>query len=254
MVQTFSLQLATDTLSIDAQQLGVSPQQLQHIKVKVIATIVQYSEPCLSLTYQIQLPYTSLANQLNWPTWKQNQVGFTDYLWEHTCLECFIASPTSDKSPNTNVSTGYVEINASPNGHYALYQFDDYRSPATLPPRPLLQADKSQRAYISWSNISEKLHPIKTFKLGSIYNSTIIHTDLSTLIFTPRYRYQRSFSTPLSQLPINTTPLNTSDNVGLLHPCVILWFGEVALYFAPFHASPPDFHQHRYWTPFKFKP
>lgn len=40
-------------------------------------------------------------------------------LWEHTCLEAFIAMPRS---------SAYVELNFSPSGEWAAHRFDDYRS------------------------------------------------------------------------------------------------------------------------------
>lgn len=53
----------------------------------------------------------------------KNSLNRQDFLWEKTCFECFIA--ISDKA--------YLEINA--NSHqYAVYEFDDYRTPNTMPP------------------------------------------------------------------------------------------------------------------------
>ena len=267
MTQTFHLQLATDTLLIDAAQLGLSPKQLQHISVEVQADIIQQPKPCLWLTYYIQLAYASLAAQLNWPTWQQAHVSFTDYLWEQTCLECFIGKFTNDSSidlSNCKQSAEYIEINVSPSGRYALYKFDDYRSPATLPPTPLLQANYN-RAYIDWGNNLSNLafDNVPAFKLSLVHpapiiNTTITNTNWSTLIFVPRYRYKRSFSIPLDQLAcdlfINDSSSFNKKALSLtnpINPCVILYFNNTALYFAPQHASPPDFHDQRYWSAFK---
>ena len=106
MSQTFHLCLATDTLAADAQTLGVTIEDLQSIQVEVIVTLAQTNQIAqtaqitrsaqqpewrLQLDYHITLPLKSLAAQLDWPTWQPTQVGFADYLWEQTCLECFLA-------------------------------------------------------------------------------------------------------------------------------------------------------------------
>lgn len=234
MSQIFNLRLATETCAIDAQQLGVTPEQLQHIRVDVSATFVQQPEPQLWLTYQIKLPHTSLAAQLNWPAWEQAQVGFSDYLWEQTCLECFIENTPIDtvSALDNNESTGYIEINASPSGCYALYQFNSYRNPSTLPPTPLLTINGTTRAHIDWTD--------STFPPNSHYEHD------------PCF-YERSYGVPLAQLSNQPSTINSTP-IERLHPCVILWFGEeIALYFAPNHASPPDFHQRKYWSPFDYK-
>lgn len=46
-------------------------------------------------------------------------IAKADNLWQETCLECFIG--LSDGS--------YLEINATPDGRYAIYHFEDYRTP-----------------------------------------------------------------------------------------------------------------------------
>lgn len=51
-----------------------------------------------------------------------------DNLWQDTCFECFVGFRAND----LNIS--YLEINAAPHGAYALYRFDDYRTPQ--PPMP----------------------------------------------------------------------------------------------------------------------
>lgn len=242
MSQSFDLYLATETLADDAQQLGVTGKVLQQISVQVNATLVAQPEAYLQLEYRVTLPLKCLAAQLTWPKWHADKVGFKDYLWEQTCLECFLAgslissrSEDSGKSAKTNMTMSYIEINASPEGPYALYQFDSYRSPTTLPPRPLIYADGQTRAAIDWiDGNNPKLlidYPISTHE---------------------PYHYQRSFRMPLD----SSTSLNRKSDysndalIKYIHPCVILSFGETTLYFAPKHASPPDFHNSQYWTPF----
>lgn len=245
MSQIFALCLATETLAEDAQQLGVTVANLKDISVQVSATLGEQPAAYLQLEYYVTLPIKSLAAQFNWSMWQLEQVGFTDYLWENTCLECFLAtsltnssSKDSDEFLNTNRTTAYIEINASPNGQYALYEFDSYRCPATLPPRPLMQAD-GQTTAIDW--------------LDAIHNPKPLID--STMSAHSTYNYQRSFRVPLNSLMTLTSLHEKADCshaaiIKYIHPCVILSFGETTLYFAPEHASPPDFHNRQYWTPF----
>lgn len=255
MSQIFTLKLATDSLAVDAKQLNVTPEQLQDISIQVHASIVQKHATQngeteslaaqLWLSYQIQLTSSLLAEQLCWPIWDESQVSFTDYLWEHTCLECFISSSGID------TDSSYVELNVNPNGQYALYHFQSYRNPATLPPVPLMQDGNDRCAHIIWPDTISK--PSKNQQ---------------------RYNYHCRFGLSLDQLPstsstksglenlthdldggldngLNNSSINGHHNaIKLIHPCVILWFGDTALYFAPAHASPPDFHQHRFWSHF----
>ena len=257
MVQTFKLCLATETLEADAEQLGVTPTQLQDIQVIVDVTFIQQPIPCLSFTYHIRLSNSHLAAQLNWAEWQATKVSFTDFLWEQTCLECFVANGFDEH----NETAGYIEINASPNGHYALYQFESYRNSELLPPPPLLQADKDTRASIDWHNYSAGSNKtisklVRAFTPYLAYKPTTYKPtnscDLSHLIFMPRYYYQRSFSVPVAQLllPLDKSHTQHEQNrfIKLIHPCVILQFGQTQLYYAPVHASPPDFHRRAYWS------
>ena len=245
MTQVFNLSLATATLADDAKKLGVTSKQLQSIQVTVSITVIQQPIPQLLFTYNIQLPNERLTAQLNWPNWQESNVKFTDFLWENTCLECFIAR-THDASSET---LSYIELNASPSGRYALYQFESYRYPASQPPPPLLQQDNKARACITWHKTMDKYDrsPAALAKCHSVnpYN-------LTNCLFIPQHRYQRSFSIPLIQLlaPISNNHAQNRD-ITHIHPCVILQFAQTLLYYAPSHASPPDFHQRIYWSPFK---
>lgn len=265
MSQIFDLHLATETLIEDAQQLSVTVEDLQNISVQVSATIAEQPELYLQLHYQVTLPLECLAAQLNWPTWQFSQVGFTDYLWEQTCLECFLAGRLVNKdllinknnTTNTDEVTNYIELNASPDGRYALYQFKSYRNPATLPPNPLLQADRQTRASINWTNTSKRPIPLleteidaKAYSHASTAAKSLLSEALAPKnISSKLYHYERSFRVPLNQL-FNETACTNDTIIEYIHPCVILYFGDTALYFAPKHASPPDFHNRQYWTPF----
>ena len=275
MSQTFNLCLSTDTLAADAQQLGVTIEDLYNIRVEVVATLAQIYQTAqqpewqLQLDYRVILPLKSLAAQLDWPIWQSAQVGFVDYLWEQTCLECFLAgtlidstssinrdSKTDINNADMNKTTAYIEINANPDGRYALYQFKSYRNPATLPPTPLLQADEQTRAFINWTashcpssngTANPEQNPLsETIK-------PFIDSLTPNITTTKTYLYERSFSLSLRQLS-NAKDFIDDTGIDYIHPCVILnfstTFGTTALYFAPKHASPPDFHNLHYWSVF----
>jgi hypothetical protein len=251
MNQAFNLRLATETIAKDAQQLGVSIEALENISIEVSAEIIQQPVLQLVLTYQVTLPSQILANQFNWPTWQQTQVNFTDYLWEEICLECFIAGSEIDNEDIVAIhhpephkiplqqTTAYIEINASPDGRYALYQFESYRNPATLPPLPLYETDGTTCASINWRNCKELADISGENPLSS--TPTAVQTA---------FRYERSFSLPITQLP-NQQYAVANMLIEQIHPCVILWFGKTDLYFASGHASPPDFHSRDYWPKFE---
>ena len=303
MSQTFHLCLATDTLAADAQTLGVTIEDLQSIEVEVIVTFAQTNQIAqtanitqsaqqpewqLQLDYHITLPLKSLAAQLDWPTWQPTQVGFADYLWEQTCLECFLAGGLiTDRLINNSVSindvneigidgadanktSAYIEVNASPDGRYALYEFTSYRNPATLPPTPLLQPDGQTRAIINWtashcplSNSAASNSTANNGTANAEQNSLSAQIEPAIDSLTPNtstansYLYKRSFTVPLSQLS-NAKAVINDIGIEYIHPCVILRFattvstrlGTTALYFAPKHASPPDFHNLQYWSVF----
>lgn len=238
MSQTFNLCIATETIAHDAQKLGVTVDDLSRICVRVSANIVQKPELHLQLTYQVSLPTQSLANQLNWPTWQPAQVGFADYLWEETCLECFVAGNlVNDKDiAQADPTESYIEVNASPDGRYALYQFERYRHPSKLPPFPLYQMDGHTPMRINWMDNLEQQ------KVLNLSNEPSTEPKL--------HKYERCFGIFLTQLPNQQYALNNTI-IEHIHPCVILWLGETDLYFAPSHASPPDFHNRNYWSQFK---
>ncbi|WP_131667783.1 hypothetical protein [Psychrobacter pygoscelis] len=210
------------------------------------------STPRLWLSYFIHLP-KELADQERLNTFIESsgwlprcaqEVMFSDYLWEGTCLECFIGG----------FGTEYVEVNASPTGQYALYHFQDYRQPNDMPPPPLyLSQDKPttasrQRAYISWQDNNDSnsaftkygVSPVSDF-CPSTY--TINPTAIQSSEFCPAYPtlLQRHLTIDLKQLPKSLLPLTD------LHPCVILNLDGIAFYYAPQHAPTPDFHNRHYW-------
>ena len=241
MNQSFNLYVATETIVNDAQQLGVTVDELQRICIKVRAQIIRQPSLYLQLTYQLTLPNQMLAKQLNWSMWQQAQVKFDDYLWEETCLECFIAGRLINDENLTDAqkATPYIEINANPDGRYALYQFESYRNPATLPPTPLHAADGQARASINWIN---NVKPTLRYVENPLFNDPSVANK--------PHHYERSFGVSMTQLP-NQQYVIANTVIEQIHPCVILWFGEIALYFASNHASPPDFHNRSHWSIFE---
>jgi len=239
MSQTFHLHLATDTIASDAQQLGVSIDVLKDIRIVVSANIIKQPSIYLQLTYHINLPIQSLIEQLNWPTWRLEQVGFADYLWKETCLECFISSNAFNSSQIAENASSYIESNASPDGRYAFYQFSSYRNPSILPPIPRLQTDSQALAYIDWhDNSTQTIVPKQTTPSHSL---------------SKRYKsgyFERSFKLPITQLShYQYSAYNTV--IRRIHPCVILCLGETLLYFASNHTTPPDFHNQNCWSKFE---
>ena len=242
MSQTFNLSIASDAIASDAQQLGVSIDDLKRIHVSVIATIIRKTSVYLQLNYHVTLPNKALATLLDWSTWQPAQVEFSDYLWEETCLECFISGSTVEyEHSETQHTTSYVEVNANPDGRYAVYQFENYRNPATLPPTPMYQADGDTRASIEWTT---------ELKQQNASVDTLLPNTLTTL--SKPHNYERSFSILLTKLS-SIKPQYAINNtvIEYIHPCVILWLNKTPLYFAVQHASPPDFHDRHYWSSFE---
>ncbi|AMN68252.1 hypothetical protein [Psychrobacter sp. P11G5] len=246
MSQLFNLKLATENLFTDAKQIGVPIDQLLQIRISVSASIIYQPKRQLWLSYQVQLPSPTLAAQLDWPAWQQTQVSFNDYLWEQTCLECFISS----KAIGDNETTSYIEINASPNGQYALYKFNDYRTPSTLPPEALLQSDSKTKAHIIWKDNFSGQQIKSVIGLKPSLRLASLAIDLTAAKFIPYYQYQRSFGLYLEQISsdYSNSELPADIGIALLHPCVILRFDKTNLYFASAHAAPPDFHQQYHWS------
>ncbi|MFW7380961.1 MAG: hypothetical protein ACOH5I_19250 [Oligoflexus sp.] len=80
---------------------------------KISGSLVQ-KDSQLIIRYAIDAAPASLL----WPE-PTGQAEFRDLLWQGTCLEVFYAKPSSP---------GYIEWNFSPAGHWACYQFVDYRT------------------------------------------------------------------------------------------------------------------------------
>jgi hypothetical protein len=67
----------------------------------------------LSLRYSVE----GALDRVLWP--ESRAAARTDDLWKHTCFEAFV---------QPEGQAGYTEINLSPSGHWATYQFDQHRA------------------------------------------------------------------------------------------------------------------------------
>ena len=239
MKQTFELCLSTDNIANDAKQLGVSADDLKRISINVSAQVIKQPTLRLQLTYQISVSSQILAHKLHWPVWQSTRVEFSDYLWEETCLECFIAGDSliERETTESQQTASYIEINASPDGRYALYNFKSYRNPATLPPVPLYKDDGRTPVSIDWVNHTKP----------SISAAEVSHN--ASVVMDKHCDYERVFTVPLDQLSNQQYAIQNLP-IEQIHPCVILRFGETALYFASSHASPADFHNRHHWPTF----
>ncbi|MGN6269437.1 MAG: DOMON-like domain-containing protein, partial [Sphingomonas sp.] len=92
------------------------------IGIIAIGVEIARDDAILSLRYTVE-------GDLDRVLWPQPMMpARTDELWMHTCFEAFI-QPAGQ--------TGYTEVNLSPSGRWATYQFDGYRDgmrdAATIP-------------------------------------------------------------------------------------------------------------------------
>lgn len=92
-----------------------------HSDLSVQVEIRQLSDLSWQLTYQLNDP----EQQIIWPE-AQAVLSRQDYLWESTCFELFVQAVGSSE---------YFELNLSPALQWSAYSFDEYRSPAQMPPR-----------------------------------------------------------------------------------------------------------------------
>lgn len=158
---------------------------------------VDNAQILLTLSYQILAKSTVKLVEFD-----QSLVKPTDFLWENDCLECFIQLD----------ERRYFEINASPSGAFALYEFDDYRTPNQLPPRA------TDKLTFIWQNPN-----CENYKK---YNNCNSHFEFSVIL-------------PTNFLPtkINPTAILYQTINGKKQP----------IFYAVNHASLPDFHNKNFW-------
>ncbi len=71
----------------------------------------------LTLEFQLHCDCPQTDDAILWPL-PANEPQRRDELWQHTCLEWFVAQPQREP---------YWEFNLSPNGDWNVYQLDGYR-------------------------------------------------------------------------------------------------------------------------------
>ncbi len=81
--------------------------------IRSISVEVNEEFGCLHLTYRLAGAIDDVLLPL------PGAGGRADRLWEHSCFEAFIAHKTE---------AGYTELNISPSGQWAAYDFDGYRA------------------------------------------------------------------------------------------------------------------------------
>ena len=164
----------------------------------------------LNLNYQILSTHA-----IDFDDFSQNNVKATDYLWKKNCLECFIQINNQQ----------YFEINASPNGAYALYHFDDYRTPKQMPPRA------TEQLQFNWQK--QQIN-VENFHVKNIAIND--DTSLANLNFLSTFGFEIVLPKDLQLTKIN--------------PCVILYQQGEPIFYAVNHANPPDFHNKDFWQNF----
>ncbi len=258
---------ALNNLNLPAERAEKLVAKLKEISIHVTIststtdtendTATNTKESLLIFDYQINIP-TEVQPFVHWQEldkkldkeistaddWDTTAPGkFTDELWKDSCLECFIGK--------TGV-TDYVEINVCPQGShrgdYAVYHFEDYRTPQ--PPQALLL----DTVHNTKQHTSQSLDIDETLKKARILCTEPVSTTTNKSSDTSFYR---QFIFQLSQLP------DTLQDFDLLHPCVILFVDDTftdanepvinktqpqELFFASSHANPPDFHNKDYWS------
>lgn len=144
-----------------------------------------------------------------------------DFLWEETCFECFFGK--SDGS--------YIELNLSPDGRYALYQFSGYRTPNQMPPMSLHTQDLPITTLSTYTfNVPKdsKLQDLERIPL--FYQKPLIALRVVLLSYAS---CNEALMTPYR-----------------IQPCVIIKDSIKdldTLYYAPRHTNPPDFHKQALW-------
>lgn len=113
------------------------------------------------LSYHLQSRESMIADKVNIPEWPRC-ADRCDGLWEHTCLECFVARSEENQ---------YWEYNVAPSGSWNVYRFHGYRiggETTTEIRRPTIESVISGR---TWSarirmQLPVMVHAWKVLQLG----------------------------------------------------------------------------------------
>lgn len=139
-----------------------------------------------------------------------------EFLWLDDCLELFFAFAHNVPS--------YIEINVSAdchNGRFNAYQFDDYRTPATLPPPTT-----------------------HSFSAQSLASPVSLEQTLTNF-----------YTRHIAICAMDHTPASFASNLVQIQPCAILYTHTYepmsderhAIFFAAHPNTPPDFHHRAAW-------
>ncbi len=94
------------------------------IAVTAIAVVIERSVDFLHLRYELE----GDCGLIRWPA--AVEPNFTDGLWQHTCFEAFCGVTGRER---------YREVNLSPSGEWAVYDFSGYRRGMTRAARQPLR-------------------------------------------------------------------------------------------------------------------
>lgn len=161
-----------------------------------------------------------------------------DYLWQSNCYELFLAFDNTPDSP-------YIEINFSPEGYFNIYHFDGYRKPKRMPPPRLELTEKQRQQLVNFYNVAEDRQVI--FWQESTPQQQKIR-DLVEKNFPLKSNHSRLVMMVEVAFLAKLCKVMPTDNIWL-NACGVYKdtiSGELA-YFAHQHATPPDFHDKKYW-------
>ncbi|WOE31425.1 MULTISPECIES: DOMON-like domain-containing protein [unclassified Acinetobacter] len=98
--------------------------------ISLVGAIEQQNPYLLNVGYWLRDP-----NQfIQWPDVLHSSPRL-DYLWQQTCFEVFIGVKDEDF---------YREVNLSPSQAWQAYDFEEYRYPETMPPKPAYDIELHQ--------------------------------------------------------------------------------------------------------------
>lgn len=98
--------------------------------ISLVGAIEQQSPYTLNVGYWLRDP-----NQfIQWPNIVPSNPRL-DYLWQDTCFEVFIGVKDEDF---------YRELNLSPSQAWQVYEFEEYRYPENMPPKPAYDIELNQ--------------------------------------------------------------------------------------------------------------
>lgn len=97
---------------------SLTPFSAQPMSYSVQAQVERIHDK-LMLSFELTDP----QNEVIWQP--QDEIKRQDFLWENTCFEAFIGTPSTPE---------YFELNLSPARAWNLYRFTDYRTPNVMPP------------------------------------------------------------------------------------------------------------------------